>query len=77
MLSTKSRSSLLAAAALAMVASQPAQVMPLNLGYPLREKWHKLAKGGGNNRREDSAKRHAKAKAAYKSKRAQRKQAKR
>ena len=71
-----SRSSLLAAAALAMVAATPAQAMAPELGYPIPNGWAPSQRNG-NNRREDSAKRHAKAKAAYKSKRAQRKKAKR
>jgi hypothetical protein len=70
------RSSLLAAAALAVVASQPALAVAPELGYPMPTRWSPASRSG-NNRREESAKRHAKAKAAYKSKRAQRKQAKR
>jgi len=70
------RVNLLAAAALAMVASQPAAATPPDLGYPMPTRWAPASRNG-NNRREESAKRHAKAKAAYKSKRAQRKQAKR
>lgn len=69
------RSSLLAAAAIAMMgASTPAAAQ--DLGYPMPNGWAPSQRNG-NNRREDSAKRHAKAKAAYKSKRAQRKKAKR
>ncbi len=71
-----SRSGLLAAAALAMVTASPAQVTAPDLGYPIPNGWAPSQRNG-NNRREDSAKRHAKAKAAYKSKRAQRKKAKR
>jgi hypothetical protein len=67
---------MLAAAALALVASQPAAMTPPELGYPMPNGWAPSQRNG-NNRREDSVKRHAKAKAAYKSKRAQRKRAKR
>lgn len=70
-----SRSSLLAAAALAMVAASPVAAAP-DLRYPMPNGWAPN-QGNGNNRREDSTKRHAKAKVAYKSKRAQRKKAKR
>lgn len=59
-----------------MVAATPAQSMAPELGYPIPNGWAPSQRNG-NNRREDSAKRHAKAKAAYKSKRAQRKKAKR
>lgn len=59
-----------------MVAATPAQAMAPELGYPIPNGWAPSQRNG-NNRREDSAKRHAKAKAAYKSKRAQRKKAKR
>ena len=71
-----SKSGLLAAAALAMVAASPAQAATPDLGYPIPNGWAPSQRNG-NNRRENSAKRHAKAKAAYKSKRAQRKKAKR
>ena len=70
------RTNLLAAAALAMMASQPAAVTAPELGYPIPTRWAPASRSG-NNRREESAKRHAKAKTAYKSKRAQRKAAKR
>lgn len=70
------RSSLLAAAALTVLASQPVAAAAPDLGYPMPTRWAPASRNG-NNRREESAKRHAKAKAAYKSKRAQRKQAKR
>jgi hypothetical protein len=72
---TISKSGLFAMAALAMAAS-PAQPSPLDLGYPVPSYWAPSQRNG-NNRREDSAKHRAKAKAAYKSKRAQRKKAKR
>lgn len=69
------RNSLLAAAAIAMLgAATP--VAAQDLGYPMPNGWSPSSRSG-NNRREDSAKRHAKAKAAYKAKRAQRKKAKR
>jgi len=71
-----SKSGLLAAAALAMVAASPAQVAAPDLGYPIPNGWAP-SRRNGNNRRENSEKRHAKAKTAYKSKRAQRKKAKR
>jgi len=67
-----SRSGLLAAAAMAVLASAPAR----ELGYPAPNGWAPSQRNG-NNRREGSAKRHAKAKVAYKAKRAQRKKAKR
>ena len=70
------RSSLLAAAAIALLASQPAMAAAPELGYPTPTRWAPSSRNG-NNRREESAKSHAKSKAAYKSKRAQRKQAKR
>lgn len=71
-----SRGSLLAAAALAMAAAVPAAISEPSLGYPIPNGWAPSLRNG-NNRRKDSAKRHAKEKAAYKSKRAQRKKAKR
>ncbi len=71
-----SKSSLLAVAAMAMMAAVPANAAAPELGYPIPNGWAPSQRNG-NNRREDSAKRHAKAKAAYKSKRAQRKKAKR
>ena len=71
-----SRSSLLAAAALAMAAASPAAMAAPDLGYPMPNGWAR-SRRNGNNRSECSAKRHAKAKAAYRSKRAQRKKAKR
>lgn len=71
-----SRGGLLAAAALAMVAASPVATAAPDLGYPTPNGWAPSQRNG-NNRREDSAKRHAKAKAAYKAKRAQRKKAKR
>ena len=70
------RTNLLAAAALALVASQPVAAAAPELGYPIPTRWAPASRNG-YNRRGESAKRHAKAKAAYKSKRAQRKQAKR
>ncbi len=70
------RGSLLAAAALTVLASQPVARATPDLGYPIPARWSPAIRNG-NNRREESAKRHAKAKAAYKSKRSQRKQAKR
>jgi hypothetical protein len=71
-----SRGGLLAAATLAMMAATPAQAGVPVLGYPIPNGWAPSQRGG-NNRREDSTKRHAKAKTAYRSKRAQRKKAKR
>jgi hypothetical protein len=70
------RSSLLAAVALTVLASQPVAAAAPELGYPMPTRWSP-AKRNSNNRREESEKRHARSKAAYKSKRAQRKQAKR
>lgn len=70
------RSSLLAAAALALVVSEPVVAGLPDVGY-LIPKRYSPASRNGNNRREESAKRHAKAKAAYRSKRAQRKATKR
>ena len=59
-----------------MAAATPAYATAPELGYPMPNGWAPALRSG-NNRREDSSKRHAKAKAAYKSKRAQRKKAKR
>jgi len=70
------RSSLLAAAALTVLASQPAAAAAPDLVDHSPTRWAPASRNG-NNRGEKSAKRHAKAKAAYKSKRAQRKQPKR
>ena len=70
------KNSLLAAAALALLASHPAQADAPESAYPTPTRWAPDRRSG-NNRRADSARRHAKAKAAYKSKRAQRKAAKR
>jgi len=69
------KGTLLAAAAIAMLGAGP-PIAAQDLGYPMPNGWSPSSRNG-NNRREDSAKRHAKAKAAYKSKRAQRKKAKR
>lgn len=75
------KSSLLAAASLAILASSSGSdalgSFPENSRIPYPKGWNSKPSHSGNNRREDSAKRHAKAKAAYKSKRAQRKKAKR
>ena len=71
-----SKSGLLAAVALTMAAASHAQSAAPDLGYPMPNGWAQSQRNG-NNRREDSAKRRAKAKAAYKSKRAQRKNSKR
>lgn len=59
-----------------MVAAAPAVATAPDLGYPMPNGWAPSQRNG-NNRREDSVKRHAKKKAAYQSKRAQRKKAKR
>lgn len=69
------KSTLLAAAAIAMIGAGQPMAAP-GPGYAIPNGWSPSSRGG-NNRREDSSKRHAKAKAAYKSKRAQRKKAKR
>ena len=67
------KSALLAVAALSMMAS----ATPSNSGFVMPESGYKRIPGrSGNNRSENSAKRHAKAKVAYKSKRAQRKKSK-
>lgn len=70
------RGNLLAAAALAIAAASPSALATPELGYPIPNGWAP-SRRNGNNRRECSAKRHAKARTAYKSKRAQRKRAKR
>ena len=64
------RSSLLAPAALTVLARQPVAQATPDRGYPIPSRWSTAIRNG-NNRREESAKRHAKAKAAYKSKRKQ------
>lgn len=70
------KSTLLAVAAMAMLGSGADVVTRDDPGYPVPSKWSPSSRNG-NNRREESAKRHAKTKEAYKSKRAQRKKAKR
>ena len=70
------RGNLLAAVALAMAGALPSALATPELGYPIPNGWAP-SRRNGNNRREGSAERHEKAKTAYKSKRAQRKRAKR
>lgn len=70
------KSSLLAAASLAILASSSGSDALDSSRIPFPKGWDSKSRNR-NNRREDSAKRRAKAKAAYKSKRAQRKKAKR
>jgi hypothetical protein len=72
---TMRKSGLLAAVALAMIAASPGVATAPDLGYPTPNGWAP-SRRNGNNRREDSAKRHAKAKTAKKSRQQQRRRAK-
>ena len=70
------KSTRLAVAAMSRLGAGADVVTRNDPGYPVPGRYSPSSRNG-NNRREDSAKRHAKTKAAYKSKRAQRKKAKR